>query len=190
MEPCYYSRKNRMTVNCGCVVLVIFAIYIAGVDIYFILNSSQKDIAFWDLGYWLLSLLLIKASCFYYLVFSSRSYKFTKEGILIRNIRKKILRYSWDEISEVSVCDVHHASKSLYHEKVIRVVIGNEENGPSNPKCSRNLLNGRERWRNASYGLRHYKKVILIEYNEERLNHIQTVSKKEIKDYRTKAWKD
>lgn len=189
MGTCYYSRRRLN--NFCCIGLMVYALFAAGIDIYWnIVDLRKTGVEFVDIGLWLISFCLIKASVFYYLIFSSRAYKVMEKGIFIRNFKRKVIEYSWDEISEISICDVHHASKSLYHEKVIRVVIGNEKNGPSNLKCPCNLLNGRERWRNASYGLRHYKKIILIEYSEERLNQIQTVSKKEIKDYRTRAWKD
>ena len=38
------------------------------------------------------------------------------------------------------------------------------------------------------YSFVHYKKVILIEYSEERLNQMKEVYKNEIKDYRTDSW--
>lgn len=142
----------------------------------------------WNYGYWLLALWFLKLSGFSYLIFTSRAYQVTEEFFVLKNFKKKVFQYSWKEIPEISVCDVHHATKSYAHDKVIRVVLGTEKNGPTNPKCSRHVGTGLERWRDYSYSLKYYKKIILIEYSEERLNQIQEVYKKEIKDYRTNRW--
>ena len=135
----------------------------------------------------LVCVVLLSLSFFSNLIYVSRLYKATVENFSLQNFKKKTV-YSWDEISGISICDVHNAAKGHSHEKVIRVVCGSEKNGPTNPKCSRNFNGRLERWRQLMYSFVHYKKVILIEYSEERSNQMKEVYKNEIKDYRTDSW--
>ncbi len=180
MNKCWYSKRKKATWYFSCIICLLYAV-ITGAAI-----KSFRNLPFYFFCDCLITIWLVKAAIFYYLVLLSRSYQATEEGFFLRNF-KRIVRYSWDEVSEISVCDVHHASRGMAHDKIIRVVIGKEKNGPTNSKAPRSI-GGLERWRKASYSLRHYKKIIMIEYSEERFLQIQNVYKKEIQDYRTERW--
>lgn len=182
MIKCWYSKKTRVICSLCCILFLVCA------TIILIGLSGCSTVSVWILWGWLAAFGLIALAIWNCLIFLARSYQVTEKVFELKNFKKKVLQYSWEEISEISVCDVHHATKSYVHDKVIRVVLAPEKNGPTNPKCSRHVGTGLERWRDYSYSLKNYRKIILIEYSEERLNQIQEVYKKEIKDYRTKRW--
>ena len=180
MNKCWYSKKQRITGYMCCVLFLVCAV-ITGYAI-----PIFRILPFYFFCDCLITIWLVKATVFYYLVLLSRSYEVTEEGFFLRNL-KKIVKYSWDEITEISICDVNHASRSSAHDKIIRIAIGKEKNGPANLNVPYSS-GGLERWRKLSYSLRHYKKIIMIEYSEERLLQIQKVYKREVQDYRTERW--
>lgn len=194
MELCWYSKKRRVENNLACIVLLICAVFMLR---YLVFNGVVRMVISGEIDSFIVLILwawqlvfvfwMVNAGVLIHLVFTDRAYDAMEEGVCVRNL-KKVWKYFWDEISEIAVCDVHHATRSYAHDKVIRIVIGQEKNGPMNPKCSCNIVNGVEHWREASYSLRHCRKIILIEYSEERLKHIEEVYKRKIKDYRTKCW--
>ena len=183
MNKCWFSKNKRNTAIFCSIFFAILAIIQLG-----LFSEDYMEINLINLFKRLLvCAILLSLSFFGYLVYVSRLYQATVEKFSLQNFKKKIM-YSWDEISEISICDVHNAAKGHSHEKVIRVVIGYEKNGPTNYKCPRNFSGRLERWRGLMYSFLHYKKIILIEYSEERLNQIKEVCGKEIKDYRTNSW--
>ena len=191
MNKCWHSKKIRRTNGVGCIFSILFSALIIGV----FLSIDDKTVFFetpllfvnWIMAFSLAALYL-GASFFLYLIYISREYCVAEEYLLLQNFKNKVHKYLWEEVSEISICDIHHASKGYLHEKVIRIVIGEERNGPTNPKCPRKMGSSLERWRSASYSFIHCRNIILIEYSEEKLNQIQCVYKKEIKDYKTDRW--
>lgn len=112
------------------------------------------------------------------------TYKVDESGITYCYIPKREKTYTWDKIDEISVCDVGQIecdSKSFYF--VIRIVIGEETDGPKNQKCKRDIMNN-EVWRKSSYQRKNRDKIIMIDYTEEKYLEIKNASGKEIKDYR------
>ena len=111
-------------------------------------------------------------------------YRMDDTGITMFYMWNKEKHYMWDEVDEISVCDVYHSNSfSGIYTLVIRIVIGEEPNGPRNPKCKKNMF-GYEKWRKNIYTYRHMNNIILLEYSEEKYLEIKNISGKEIKDYR------
>ena len=181
MTKCYYSNiyKSRGIVS------FIISFLIA---IYFLFILPEATLWYEYLILSIIIIFLLYLGILTYLVYSSRSYKIQEGELIVQDFYKRVVTYPMDKIAEISVCDIHHEKYGLY-EKVIRIAIDSEKNGPTNPKCSRHLISTLEHWRGLRYSFIHYKKIILIEYTDERLAYIYQAYKREIKDYRTKAWK-
>lgn len=115
----------------------------------------------------------------------NQKYAVNENGICIESLLRKRRTYRWDEVGEISVCDVYHAREQSIYHFVIRIVIGEEPEGPRNPNCKRNLF-GYEKWRKAGYGRYRMNRILLIEYSEEKYIEIAKMSNMEIRDYRRK----
>jgi len=122
---------------------------------------------------------------FFYMV-DTREFSMDKEGISIRYLKKHFKHYQWCEVSSITVCDVHHASKDeSRYELVIRLVIGNEKYGPYSKTKRWSGLRGEELWRSSLYSMKHFKNILLLTYSPERFLKVQELSGKTIDDQRT-----
>lgn len=190
MELCWSSKKKVLERNVACLwfcilgmIIIIDTILANSVDL------SKGHFSAIEAINIMVAIAFIVGAVFYYMI-ESRAYKVDIEGITLCYLKKIYVKHLWDDISEISVCDVHHATKGPAFDMIIRVVIGDEKNGPSNQRCSINPFSGREHWRSDVYDLKHFRQVVTIEYEKQRLQQIKQMSNKEIKDYRTRRGKE
>ena len=105
-----------------------------------------------------------------------REYAISKEGITLRYPFRYTVMHSWDEISEIGICNVHYTTRGpVEYLMVIRCVIGEEKSGPAK---------GHGWWADSFYSAMHFRKIITILYSEERLEEFKQVCPFEIIDYR------
>lgn len=108
-----------------------------------------------------------------------RKYRVDEQGLTIGypfGIRKF---YAWSDIGSMAICKVHYIKKGpIRYKTAIRFVIGLEKVGPEQAKSAD------ERWSEEMYEIKHWEKIITIEFSEDRLNEITSVSEIRISDYR------
>ena len=173
MECCWNDKKHIRSAY----EVVIFAIAcFIGVIVASLLY--QKD----DVRYWIAcGLLFVGTGAYLYLsvlcfLITMRKYSVSRKGIQIKYPLCRPIFYSWEEISDVSICNVHYTKKGpMRHEVVLRLVIGTEERGPKK---------GMGSWVTWGYEMRHLKKVITLGYNSQRLLQLEKLSPLGVNDYR------
>lgn len=194
MELCYNRKKDIWVNRVGIIVfsLVALVAILSAILVWrnlICIHQNKIDILWPEMILFLSTAIVamiwaISSYCLY-----SREYSVDSKGIKIKILKKHILQYSWDDVSEISICDINLATKSLAYDMAIRIVIGDEKNGPSNPRCTRSVINGIEHWRDQSYEIKHLRQVISVIYSDDRFREIKLLSGKEIKDYRTRRGK-
>ena len=117
-------------------------------------------------GYVLLSSLL--------LLWQSRKYTLSKEGIAVAYIPKLAKLIPWGSISEVAICKMHYHTKTGW-ETVIRIAAGSELEGPSH---------GEGKWNQITYSITYQDRIIIIDYSEAKLEEFKAVCPLPIRDYR------
>lgn len=173
MEYCWKDKKHiRSAYEVLVFAIICFIGVIAARLIY------QKD----NLRYWVAcGLLFIGTGVYLYLsalcfLITMRKYCVSAKGLQVKYPLCRSILYSWDEISDVGICNVHYSSRGpLRHEVVLRLVIGTEKKGPKK---------GMGSWVTWGYELLHLKKVITLEYNSQRLLELEKFSPQGVNDYR------
>ena len=124
------------------------------------------------------------ASCFAFMyTIMARKFEVDAQGITIYYLSRYQVHYSWEDVTEISICDVHHTTKGpLRFDLVIRILVGTEN---KKRKSLASLLGRYETWRQGIYSMIHFRRVLLIRYSTSRLEEIRNASGKEILDYRT-----
>lgn len=106
-----------------------------------------------------------------------RKYTVSETGITLKYPLKLTVHHSWNEISEIGICNVHYTTRGpVEHLTAIRCVVGVENNGPSK---------GYGWWADSYYSVIHFRRIITIIYSDERLEEFVRVCPLEIVDYRS-----
>lgn len=126
--------------------------------------------------------LLIAYAVFLYTI-DSREYEIDSEGIVLRYAKLYRKRYAWNEITEISICDIHHAPKNRdSFDIAIRILVGTED---KSRESLASILSGIDNWRSYEYEVKNFQKIIILDYSRSRVEKIREASRKEVKDYLT-----
>lgn len=195
MEHCLDSRKSRvqmfLTVIGFLILGLLFCVVLAYV-IYSIIAETPNNLLMIAVGVVLGCVLaahgalLCWLGCRYYFVYS-RKISFDVIGITLIYCNSKTTHYTWDDVADVSVCDVNQNYGGGF-DTVIRLGLNTEISGPLHTAQTLGF-NGYDRWRDGWYLFSNYKKVIYLDYSDSRFEHIQKMCNKEIIDRRTNLGK-
>lgn len=132
-----------------------------------------------ELAYGAISVLLV-----FFVAIETRKYKVDENGITLCYFSSIYSFYPWSDVTEISVCDVEHSTGgSLRYYLVIRILRGTEN---KNQVSLISLTTRYETWRESLvYWVKHFRKVFMIQFTQERLEEIRAASGMEILDYRT-----
>lgn len=87
--------------------------------------------------------------------------------------------FAWSDIDSITICKVHYIKKGpLQYKTAIRFAIEKEKAGPEQ------ATQADEVWSNEMYEIKHWEKVITIEFSEERLDEVIKSNAPQILDYR------
>ena len=174
MEHCWNDKKHL----CSAYEAVILAVVIFVCTIVVLIAEWKNQ---WM--YFLLSLFLLCGVgaylflCFLGLLITVRKYAVSQHGLTIKYPLLKPFLYTWDQISEVSVCNVHYTRKgALRHEMVLRIAIGPEKNGPKQ---------GLGNWSSWEYEFFHINNVITLRYSSSRMLQLEKLCPFGVTDYRS-----
>lgn len=105
-----------------------------------------------------------------------RKYCVSVDGITLLYPFKYTVFHPWSEISEIGICNIHYNHRNpVTYMVAIRIVIGEEKNGPSK---------GYGPWAESYYSARHFRTIVSILHSDERLKEFEDVCPLEIIDYR------
>lgn len=131
---------------------------------------------------WIVTFLLLAASSYLagiaiLTVFvTDRKYAVGSDGLKIQYPWGFCVQHSWEEFSEIGICKVRYTTRGTFHyDVVLRFVIGHEENGPSK---------GYGKWATDGYVIRHFRKIVTVDFTEARYQEIKMFCPLEIVDYR------
>ena len=177
MKKCYFSKKHQISTTVSFILFIVMGFVTIGTGIYILFiepESAYVSVKLFILavGFFLLSFLCYAAY--------GREYSVSESGIAIFYFRRFKVEHPWSQIGQISVCDINYAAKAdNVFDIVIRVVVGEEKDGPASNLAS--IPYGRHiKWRQMEYNMMHFKTIINIEYTRERLEEIQTASKKSV----------
>ena len=109
-----------------------------------------------------------------WLIWKLRKYRLDKDGITVAYFQAFPRKIPWDAVSEVAVCRVHYSTRSGW-ETAIRVVVWAEYGGPSK---------GDGPWSYEQYSLFNHRRIIIINYTEEKLQEFIDLCPLTVVDYR------
>ena len=123
-------------------------------------------------------IICLSVACFMLMAYLEirREYAISNEGITLSYPFHFVIMHTWDELSEIGICNVHYTTRgSIEYLTVIRCVIGEENNGPAK---------GHGWWADSFYSAIHFRKIINIVFSEERIEEFRQICPIEIVDYR------
>ena len=180
MKDCYYSRKSRILRYSLLIVGVLFFIGLTACGLFIIFIRGLEDKIIIPCGIIMIAvgiLMIVETSLQYHLL--NRKYMVDTAGLYVQHTASKKQFYSWEQISQVCLCDIHKGSNEGANEQVKDTVIwcavGTTKGGPPDAK---------RRWNNSHYGIRYFYSVITIEFSEERLSEFERFYSGVIEDYR------
>lgn len=180
MKDCYYSRKNRVLRFFFIVTGVLFGGGFITLGLFTILSYGLEDnmVALCGVFIILVGFFMgIECSLQYRLL--SRKYVVDGNGLYVQHTRSQKQFYTWNQISQVCLCDIHKGSNEGANKQikdtVIWCTVGTIKGEPPDAK---------RRWNNSHYGIRYFYSVITIEFSEERLSEFERFYGGIISDYR------
>ena len=179
MENCYYSRKAQLENFLSCLIGGGMGVLLIGLACAVLIIDYSVDL-------WvpcaLLFFLGVGITGFFLFCYAvlTKEWMVDTDGITLRYLKRKTVKYAWDSVVSILVCDVHHASKnSSNHDVVIRISFQEEKAGPFSQHCPV-TISGYQRWRTFGYHLLHFQDVIFLEYSLLREKQISEYSQKAI----------
>ena len=179
MERCYYSRKKQFLYFLFCLMGCGMGVFLIGLSCAVLIIDYSTDLwAPCALVFFLGAGLI--GNCIFTYAVMSKEWMVDPEGITLRYLKRKTVKYSWDAVVSILVCDVHHAPKNPdEHSIVIRISFREEKSGPFSKHCPV-TISGFERWRTSEYHLLHFRDVVFLEYSPVREKQIAEYSAKKI----------
>lgn len=180
MKDCYYSRKNRI-LRCSLLIVGVFShIGLTAYGLFIIIIHGLEDKIIIPCGIIIIAagiLMIVEASLQYHLL--NRKYMVDISGLCVQHTTSKKQFYSWEQISQVCLCDIHkganEGANEQFKDTVIWCTVGSIKWGPPDAK---------RRWNNPHYGIRYFRSVVTIEFSEERLSEFERFYGGVIEDYR------
>lgn len=191
MERCLHSHKHTMQIRFCFSGFFIMGLLLDMVAIFAYTQIEKADyfsiilcllLFFTGLGLWLFGI-------FFYIV-QTREFSIDPLGITVVYLGRYQKRYLWTEIESISVCDVDHAAKDKDVFDIVIRLVARKETQRQARKAQGLSLAGYERWRDGWYSFIRFRKIILLDYTEDRYRLIRSNSKKEIADRVTKYAKE
>lgn len=173
MNRCYCSKENN---NARIFNLVLgipcaFALVAAGFVLW---DASDAQMMVLCIGAVMIGIMAIVNFVLFDILYF-REYDVSEYGITIRYFGRKEVLHRWDKVTQICRCIIHRSGTGATQDDVIWITFGQIKNGPPHEKY---------RWRTISYGLRHFRTVLTLEYTPERLNEIKNYTTLDISDYR------
>lgn len=172
MEKCYFSQKNKVLRY----TILFLAVIESSVLVTLGLILWEKSI---DIAVLCCILIALGLSINFYGIFRflilNRGYELNGQGISIQYTKRKKAFYSWDEITQVCICEIHRSANGATSDVVIWCTAGTIINGPPDPA---------RRWNSSEYELSHFRSVLTMEYSPDRLVEFKKFVRGNISDYR------
>ena len=167
MNKCFFTRRWNIENTVACMFIVTIGFCLMGHSAREMVAEAVSITAFLLL---VLGLSVTLLGVFLYAL-ENREYSLSPNGFSIRYLGSFVVRYDWESVRSVCICDVNHASKNYTHfDLVIRIECDTKKHGPL--RTDLESLDPHRLWRKQEYNLWHYRKVILIEYSPSRLKEL------------------
>ena len=176
MKDCYYSKKNKVVRWLLLILGVVFGGTSITFGLFIILAYRLEARIIIPCGLLMIAVgicLAIECTLQYWLL--NRKYKVDSMGLYVQHTRNNKQFYSWHQMQEVCLCNIHQGSHEGIYDTVIWCVVGTIKEDPPNIKRHRN---------NPYYGIRHFRSLITIEYSEERFSEFKRFYGGSNSDYR------
>lgn len=176
MKSCYFSRKNKYV---RYLLLIVGALSFLGLTTYglFIMFAYRlEDRIIIPCGLLMIAVgafMAIECSFQYRLL--NRKYMVDSTGLYVQHTRNNKQLYTWNQIHQVCLCNIHQGSHEGIYDTVIWCVVGAIKGGPPDVK---------RHWNSPYYGIRYFYSVITIEFSEERFSEFKRFYSGDIADYR------
>lgn len=106
---------------------------------------------------------------------SHPSYNLSETGITIRYGCGKQIVHPWEEVTQVCLCVINQGNDHRIYDEVIWCTFGQLSRTPPDFSLNRNF---------AQKILLHHRRILTVEYTEDRLDGFRAFYRKEIPDYR------
>lgn len=119
-------------------------------------------------------------------LYLTREYAADARGITLRFLGRFTITHPWERVTSIVLCDTGGNLHARPFPIVIRIAACEEKCGPFAMPRAYDLLGGMDKWRTDGYALRRMRRIICIDYTEDRLHEIAEASGMEIRE----CWSD
>lgn len=171
MNKCFFTRRRNIEITVAVMCIVVTGTVLMG---YSVSNMASSLVSISVFLLLVLGLAISLLGIFLYAL-ESREYKLSTNGFSLRYLGSFVVRYDWDSVRSICVCDVNHAAKDHTHfDLVIRIECNTTKPGLLRTDLA--SLDPHMLWRKQEYNWWYYREVILIEYFPSRLEELMEVA--------------
>lgn len=177
MQKCYFSNQFHVSRTVARILWLVLGIFYIGFGIWGFLESM---LLWWECSICLAIGVLMHV---YGILIDwnwSKEYAIDQDGLSIRYWGKYTYQYTWNEIGQICLVEVHPGRNYNVFDHVIWCNLKKDRKWP--PQIPRPLR---------EYEIRcfYFRTIVTIEYTKERLEGFQLCSGREIPDYRNEVYR-